>query len=1011
MKGTTLVLALCCASISCAGGYLTFGVKNGQGDAALKAARSLGADLRNDGYEGIYSLRIRSDAELSAAKRKLASLKGVLFVRESRPVQDLGTTDTLSVAELRSTLSELKARNRDRERMAAHLGRKLEKIEKVKTGYWESHLYWLEERAYPRDRIDLKAYDRGVIQRAQMAPAFGASGDSIGVGPWQFVGPTNLDIPYTTYYGVRPINGRGNAIAVDPSNPNTLYLGSAQGGVWKSTNGGATWTPLNDNWTYMTTSSIAIDPSSPQTIYVGTGDYPGSKPYQMGIMKSIDGGATWTQLGASTFGGRAISWIAIDPDTPSTITVATGRGSTGSGFIYRSTNGGLSWSTVLGTSANWSQISIGANNAGVRVYYCSGSGSAGGNVWRSLDRGATWTKLTTLASNSTHSVISVCASPVFPDTVYMVANADRKVFKSTDRGATWVDTTGAFPNGSNNYFWSQSTYNWFLNVSSKPGPQDVIYVGMIDAVQSYDGGATWRSIGGPCYSSSAVTHNDQHFCVTDPTNPNRVYIGGDGGAYRYDFNPSTNAGTWGYLSANLGITQFYKADFHPTNPNYMIGGTQDNATPVAVGSLANWENCGGGDGGFCAINPNNTAIQYCTSQNLNIYRTGNTWSSQSTINPTTTGDSVAFIAPIVLDPNNSNLLYAGTNYLYRRNDSGGAWTNRLGGQLLSATGNLRAIAVAPGDTNRIYTGASDGQVWMSTNQGANWTQINTGSPGLPNRVINYIAVNPANKNDILVSCSGTGAAHLWRCADTTATVRVWQDVDGSGATGVPDVPANTICRDYFDFDNTWFIGNDLGCFVTENGGATWQNATQPLGLPNTQVNDLKVQPLMNTLHAATYGRGMWRLNLPPVFNPSSIAAISGTPAGGGVNEILTSNDAYYNLQCDEGSPNGEVEIIATSPLSSVSELAIALETSATRTAIGQSVSLFDWNALSYVQVDYRIVQLTDSRYILRVTNSPSRFLNGSRQLRLRIKWVPNTDVEDADGWAQRIDRCIFRAVP
>lgn len=831
-----------------------------------KAGRVLGQESSSQRY------RVEITGDLDRAIRGLERLRGIKAVTPVAPLPPTMLLESRSVRQMRSMVDgyktkyqgylDLTGQKRDKEEEAGDEWPGLD--------YIEAYRFYVEERAYPFDQPNWAAWDLAGRHRERMPAWQGASpGTQSLTGQWTFLGPRNLDTPYRIYYGLPPLNGRINGIAYDPTNPTTFYVTGAQGGVWKTTDNGVNFTPLGDKWEVMAASAVAVHPTNPNVVFVGTGDYAGSRPYCMGIMKSTDGGATWTNYGRAQFGTRAIERILIDPVNPQIVLVTTGRGSGGNGFVWRSTDGGVTWSSVINTAASYSDMSVGVpSGGGTRYIYTVGGDSAGGKIWRSANQGATWTQLTSPVSGN-QSGMCIQASKTDPNTVYLLCPSSRLIFKSTNAGSTWTDTTAGFVHGSNNYNWSQGSYDFFLETSVANG-NDAVYVGLIDVVMSPNGGATWQSVGGPAYSNSSVVHNDQQSVALHPTNPNQLLIGGDGGLFRFTYNPAANTWSWNYLSANLGVTQFYKSAFHPTNPNIMLGGTQDNATPFCNGNLSTWDNVGGGDGGFCAINPNSTNRQFAEAQNLSLYKTTNSWNSSSGISPNWGSDSRAFIAPFILDPNDPNLLYAGTNYLWRYNDSANSWTARLGSQLLSASGNLRSIAIAPGDGQRIYTGASDGQVWMTSNGGTNWTQINTGSPSLPNRVITSISVNPSNKNDVVITVSGTGSGHVYRCADTTAATRVWTNLSGSGLTGLPDIPANMLARDPNAPQTVWYVATDVGVFATGNAGATWANATGPLGLPNTQVNDVKAVPGTGRLMAATYGRGMWYIQL------TNLQTVSGT---------------------------------------------------------------------------------------------------------------------------------------
>ena len=770
--------------------------------------------------------------------------------------------------------------------------RKLRKVRpKGAGGYLEAYLYQLQMRAFPNDSVDWGKWDAAAAHRSRMPAArIGASRGGIrllGLGEqWQFMGPRNLATPYRLFYGEGKLSGRVNAVAYDAGHPGTCYLASSGGGVWKTTDSGANWTPLSDGWTYLKASSIALDPVNTSTVYVGTGDFDGSSVYCMGIMKSTDGGASWTNYGRSDFGNTAVSALIVDPDAPNTLLAATGRGRTGFGYVWRSTDAGVTWSPVVTAPAAWSDLKVGALPAsGGRAYYATGLYS-GGQMWRSTDQGATWTKLNPPLTPGTaydQNSLECAASPTAPGVVYLVSGYDQKVWKSAAYGAdgTWTDITGNFPNGTDNYNWSQRWYDIHAHCTTRTvagSPVDVLYVGLITLSQSLSGDAVWRDVG-LTYTNSALTHNDAHSMAFDPTDPNKALVGNDGGVFGYTYNPA--ADSWSFdstLSSTLGVTEFYRIAPHPTNPDKILGGTQDNASPLSTGDLMNWRNVGQGDGGFCAINPQNPLTQYATAQFLGVFRTRDEWATTIKTTPSTGSDAKAFIAPIAISPSQPRYVYAGTNYLWRWDETAATWTARLGGQALAGAAHyVTAIAVSPSDAGRIYTGSNDGQLWMTTDGGSTWQLAGAGIVSLPARAISCIAVNPTDPSDLFVGLSGTGTGHLWRCANTQAgPARTWTDLSGAGATALPDVPVNAVALDPDTPTSSLYVATDVGVMASQDGGATWANATQPLGLPNVQVNDLVVAPGTRTLYAGTYGRGIWRIGL-----PSGVATRLTAPYGSG----------------------------------------------------------------------------------------------------------------------------------
>jgi photosystem II stability/assembly factor-like uncharacterized protein len=781
-----------------------------------------------------------------------------------------------------SVSSVTRYREHVRERAEKIIGSEDEKVGEEKgeekgTAFLDAYRSWLYERAFPFDMVDMDAYDFASGQRDGLAAATIARtvpAPRTGVealeptSTWNFVGPRNLDVPYRIYYGIRPLAGRVNTMAISPADSNTVYVGTAGGGVWKTTDGGVSYTPLSDSWTYLLISSLAVDPSNTNVVYAGTGDYHGYGRYAEGLKKTTDGGTTWTQLSLPS-GTNVVTDIIVDPETPTTVTVSLASRSAVSGGIYRSTDGGSTWSNV-GPAANIGELSISAlDRSSNRTYYGAGPDAGGYSLYKSTDRGSTWTPVATPTTSG--GAPGIATSPVDPLTVYFLNTSNQRIYKSLDGGANWSDITAGFPGG---YNWSQAWYDWHINVS-RNGSNDVIYVGLIDLVQSPDGGATWRSVG-LAYTWDSILHNDQHCMAIDPNDPNKGMVGGDGGVFRFNFNPTNDTWSFDYLSAEIGITQFYWADYHPTNKDKILGGTQDNASPYSDGDLANWKNPGAGDGFHCYINTLNPLIQYNTYQFGGLIGTSDGWASNYDI--FSPSDSYPFRTVIAGDPSQPQYVYLGGRRLHRYNEDVDTWSASLGGQDFGST--VRAIAIAPTDSNRIYVGANNGTVWMSTNFGVSWTQIQTGSPGLPLRVPTQIHVNPTNPNEILVTVSGTGSGHLFICGDTTAAVRVWNDVSGSGATGLPDIPANSVERDYEAPATTWYVANDVGVFMTTDSGATWTNATQPLGLPNVQASHLKYVKNTRFLNVATYGRGIWRAYIPLAGDPSSVTLDPSTVVDG-----------------------------------------------------------------------------------------------------------------------------------
>jgi photosystem II stability/assembly factor-like uncharacterized protein len=484
-----------------------------------------------------------------------------------------------SLTQLRQWLEREKQQAKARVKMLEESGARLSpaKRHKLEEGpeYLEALWDYLYVRAYPNDFVDWLAYIRAAEHRDQMAGAF----FPVSSPRWEFIGPRNALPPYRTYFGTAAVSGRVNAVAYDPINANVYYMGAPQGGVWKPTDGGLTWQPLTDYWQFLQVACIAVHPTNPNILYVGTGDFQGwMRPFSQGIMRSTDGGQTWQQLGATVFGNRCVSDILIDPENPSIIVACTGWGPYYgvAGDIWRSTDGGETWTRVSSVSAIWSNLAISARDpsTGVRYYYAVGHGNPG-RLLRSSDRGQTWTALAAPFSGNQRS-LRVATSPINPNRVYLMSGDNAQVWVSNDAGNTW---TAMNPTVDGGFY--QAWYDATMHVSHDSAGNDVLYLGLVDLVQ-WTQAYGWRSIG-LSFTSQANIHVDIHSMAINPRNPNELLVGTDGGVYRLTYTPSMGAVNIVGLNATLGITQFYAAAFHPTDPTRVMGGAQDNATLRANG--------------------------------------------------------------------------------------------------------------------------------------------------------------------------------------------------------------------------------------------------------------------------------------------------------------------------------------------------------------------------------------------------------------------------------------------
>jgi hypothetical protein len=658
---------------------------------------------------------------------------------------------------------------------------------------------------------------------------------------WTSIGPRGLYMDNGFFGSLPQLDaGRVPALAFHPTDRFTLYAGTSAGGVWKSTNEGASWVPLTDSECSLTTGAIVIDPVNPEIVYVGTGEV-SEATAGCGVLRSTNGGASWSTFGADVFTTSAAqSWsiynMVVDrasagSATSTTVLAATLRG------IMRSTNSGQSWSVVT-PALTFSDIVQHPTDA--NVMYAARVGVAGSAVpaglWRSTDRGATWESVTTFAGDSVRR-IEIAVSAARPGSVWMIAGrADRQLaglwrWDDATNSRITLDALGprnADPNGRLN-FGGQSEYN--LMIAVDPSDAEIVYIGGVRAYRSTDGGTTFREM-------AERIHVDWHAIAVDRNDPRRVIAGNDGGLFL-----SRDKGvTWTSLNAGLTTTLHYPGlSLHPTDPTGVITGLQDNGTIITRNGMMQWNGVFGGDGAYTAINPESPSTYYVSSQSGNIYRL-NASNAQGTRVwvDTLVERRRGFIAPFVLDASRPTRLYFGGARLFRTENQGTAWTP-ISPDLTRGTGVINAIALAPSDSNVIFVGTSDGNVRYSRDFGVTWL---TPQSNLPARTITDFAVHPTDANKVVVTIGGSGGPHVYISRDGGVT---WNDITAS----LPDVTTQAVA---WGPAGRLYVGNMYGVYESGNEGQSW---TRQAGMPTIRVTDLVYNARTNRLVAATYGRGIW----------------------------------------------------------------------------------------------------------------------------------------------------------
>ncbi|MBL8191578.1 MAG: putative Ig domain-containing protein, partial [Acidobacteria bacterium] len=713
---------------------------------------------------------------------------------------------------------------------------------------------------------------------------------------WTEIGPS--PIPNGQTEGVSTaVSGRTTAIAVHPTNPNIVYVGTAQGGVYRTLNGGASWTAIFDSALSLAIGSIAIAPSDPTIVYVGTGEpnsscdsFFGVGVYRINTADTtpvLNGPFNSHSVIGSVFQGRSIGRIVVHPTDPNTIFVSTTSGVSGMGCsqvsdsenrgLFRSTNATTTCTfTQMTTAGNFSHVDVAMDPANPNrvLVTVNASSASGGGIYLSTDALATNPTFTrTLTLNSVRSELALHSSGGTVTIYEADGTSNGNLRKSTDGGATWSMPLTA----ATGFCGSQCGYNISLAVA--PNDANVVLIGgnVTGAssrliARSTNGGTNFTNV-------ASGVHADNHAATFAPSDPTQAWIGTDGGIYK-----STNNGaSWTSMNiAGFMATQFQSLDVHPTDPRFTIGGTQDNGTNFLQPNDT-WTRADFGDGGYALIDKNAVNTTNVTMYHTYFNQTNamgyarvtnvanavdNGWTffgcgfGGSTPNGMTcSATAILFYAPMALGPGNPNTLYFGSDVLYR-SSNGGTTMTKVSQEPIVSGQAITAISIAPSNDNVRIVGLRNGTIWRTTTGSSTLTNITGAS--MPSVFVGRIVIDPTNSDVAYVGYSSyrLAAGPIWKTTNLSSATPTWTALGGCiicvPSNGIPDVPVNAMAIDPANPAHI-YAGTDIGVYRSVDSGATW--LPFGLGLPRVAVFDMKIQQANRILRIATHGRGLWEIQL------------------------------------------------------------------------------------------------------------------------------------------------------
>jgi photosystem II stability/assembly factor-like uncharacterized protein len=679
--------------------------------------------------------------------------------------------------------------------------------------------------------------------------------------PWQQEGPFN-------------VGGRINCIALKPNDVNTFFVGTADGGIFKTTNGGANYIPVFDNQSTLAISCIIYSPGNINVMYAGTGDQVmgGFSHMGSGVYKSIDGGTTWTNLGLNNKG--CITKIIVDSTNPSIIYAGT----TGVPFIqdnnrgmYKTTDGGATWLQILflGNTGGMGDMVMHPTNS--QIIYATGRNRLRSNIssqitgpatriYKTSNGGATWDTLATgLPTNINNCRIGLAISNTDPSVLYALYVDSTLnfggVYKTTNNGMSWALVSGSSTVNMGGFGW------YFGKIIIDPMNNNNLYILAVDLYQSTNGAVSWNAI-----TNFNSVHSDKHALVFRG-NSNSYLLGTDGGMYQ-----TANGASFSTLN-NLPITQFYRCTYSPHDTTFYFGGAQDNGSNQGNSTnSSNWTSYYGGDGFKTVFHPSDPNIIYAEWQNGNIVASddgGFNWNNIT--NDLTAVDAFWWDTPYFMSHANSDNIYC-ASYRVFKNTTGTfpSWdtisTDLTDGVNTGGFHYVTALNQNAFNAQKIYAGTNDGNLWKTDNDGANWINI-TANP-LPDRYVTGITPSPNNTDVLFVSYSGyrlyDSVPYIFKSINNgTSFVNI--------AGNLPSFCINDIYVQTGHADSNIVIATDGGVYYTKNGGILWNRVGN--NMPIIPVFDVDYNPFTKMLFAGTFARSMQSYPMDSLF----VQSTSGLP--------------------------------------------------------------------------------------------------------------------------------------